>query len=157
MSDQIQFALGHAPWQPSMHSRLLEVFREYDRPLRGVIEQEGNYFMFECIAGELERTSYWLYFRLESFELQELRGLGGEAFDKVMANIFSSRPGRIAIAVEDAGIVADAELSSLKDIGSAVEILGEQFQRHLASLEASRSDVEELGASSRWDRMAAAV
>jgi hypothetical protein len=158
MSDQVQFAVGHEPWQPSLESRLVEVFKEYDAPLLGLLEQEGNVFLFRCLVGELERANFWLYTRLDVAERDALLEAEGPVSMDYVTDLATTRPNQLALAVNGVGVIADVAIQNLEDLPNGADILSDRLTDYLESLSAGSDVLNEVGSSAeRWGRITEAV
>src|SRR5260370_32409849 len=61
MASQIHLRLGARPWQPADTARPGKVLNHYDIPLAGILNQHGEYYLFECLEGETQEASLWAY------------------------------------------------------------------------------------------------
>ena len=101
MSDQIQLEVGAAPWKGSSDATPGVVFDFYDMPLVGQLTQHGVQFVFQCLAGTVDKSNLWLYAPIGDAELDKLKELDGPAFDDRLDEIMLSRPVTVAIADGD--------------------------------------------------------
>lgn len=107
MGDQISIQLGERPWQPTDKTELLEEFHRYNRPLAGVLRQEGNLYYFACVDGHADDWSLWAYTLIDEHDVLRLRE---ESADVETAFVEAANPVSLAIANEIEGIVESARL-----------------------------------------------
>lgn len=112
MADMIQLQPHTLPWLPG-ESEVAPVteFHRYDFPLAGVITQHGVFYLFQCLWGETSNVSIWLYSIVEPSEVAELEATSNDDLPNRVWETGTSRPGRMAIAIEDLGIVSFADVS----------------------------------------------
>jgi hypothetical protein len=135
---------GARPWLPASNVTALTILNEYDIPLSGLIEQNGETYLYVCLLGELEELNIWAYSPLGEAEGQRLATLHDDelatAIDEALANRM------LIVAIAD-----DHELAAWLRIDSGLEgplalvkrFVG-QLGRHLAR---TQENVRELGES----------
>lgn len=105
MSDQIRLEAGHQPWKPSSSSKIVVEYQYYDIPLSGVLEQEGQEYLFVCMDGADENVSVWWYTLInpEQRELIEGATTTDEFHERLHRTNFEGWS-RIALATQRHGI-----------------------------------------------------
>lgn len=110
----IEVHRGSPPWEPSQGADLVAELKHYDMPLVGFVLQAGALYLFQCVAGQVEPVSAWVYTRVSPAEVREIHELAltdisDEDFDETLSNLCDHRPGTIALAVEGFGAVASRQ------------------------------------------------
>lgn len=126
MSDLIHLDFGAPPWHPSWDCELVVVLHEHDGPLQGVVRQRGCLYLYDCIHGEVgEGVGIWQYTLIHERELDALQDAGAPNVFQELVSELEHRDGKIAIADDALGIIAQASLS----LGTtSPQSLGEQLQ-----------------------------
>jgi hypothetical protein len=115
MADSIHLQEGCPPWRPSFDAAVIDVYHRYDAPLEGLIEQHGATYLFRCIFGAAHSVSIWAYTLVDAEHRQALDLAEGDVFDKNLRELFAAPLVSVALADDEAGIVATAEMAgSLK-------------------------------------------
>lgn len=135
MSDLISLERGMLPWKPSESSEIELVLHRYDKPLMGVLRQQGTAYFFECVYGEAEPASAWVYFHLSDDEVSELDQLEVHLLSKWTSRRLVTRPSMMCIAVDGEGIAVTQLVENQSQLDSAIQLLVERFmeyQRHVS-------------------------
>ncbi|HEY7874957.1 MAG TPA: hypothetical protein VIG64_07515 [Actinomycetota bacterium] len=104
MADQIKIQQSAPPWTPTDDARIVETFLHYDFPRAGIIEQEGNEYLFSCLD-EYRALSLWAYVLIEVGDADLLRKSPEQTID-YFSN--TGKPVSLALANEERGITATA-------------------------------------------------
>lgn len=118
MSDQINLAIGAAPWKPSADASIEQEYDRYDMPTAGILSQSGCLYLFECIDGAAQQFNFWAYAPIGSQDRINLSRLTGQALMDAMNEIWLSRDVTIALAAND-HILTGAVLNRyrIKEVG----------------------------------------
>lgn len=105
---KIQLQIGESPWQATASStRLVDTYHVHDIPLVGLLEQNGDLYLFRCLTGELEPTNFWCYYLVSSDEVAAIEATSGpEEFDSLVNSFADDRPVALAVAADGFGIIA---------------------------------------------------
>jgi hypothetical protein len=95
MTDQIVTVQGCRPWQPAPGTELIAVYNQQDRPLSGLLRQNGLPYLFWCIAGQLGDNNIWAYTLIEDSDVSRLSD--DDAFDETFDEL-TLRPRWVALA-----------------------------------------------------------
>lgn len=140
MGDHIRFEAEQPPWCPTDDSKVVREYDRYGVPLVGVIEQDGNLFLFWNLHGGDRAERFWAYALIEPPELDELDSLEGrEQFTHGARRLLGSRPATVALSL-------DSSSDDRDEIVLAVFIRDHQDFAELASkaLKAIQHRVEEV-------------
>ena len=80
MADQIKIQQSAAPWLPTDDAQITETFLHYDFPRAGIVQQEGNAYLFSCLD-EFHTYSLWAYVLIEEGDEAALRESPARAID----------------------------------------------------------------------------
>ncbi len=152
MSDQILLVRGMLPWTPSPGAELLKVYHRYDQPLQGILDQDGALYLFECVAGEVGPWSVWIYSYVQASEVAALDEAEGEEFEALVAHSRAERPCKLALSMENAGIVVVANVLDMRGgLKAGFEELVALFNEHLEDLRRASVEIEHAD----WTKLAA--
>lgn len=101
MPELIHLQFGAQPWQPGEDSRVVEVYDRHDRPTCGLIEQQGQKFLFDCIEGHAYDTNVWAYVHVSEDQISKLTAAEGAEFAKAVDQLLKGVPLVAALAVGD--------------------------------------------------------
>jgi hypothetical protein len=157
MSDQIRLEHGRLPWVPTDDSQLTRVFDEYDLPLTGVIQQDGCFYFFDCVAGRMSsRLGIWFYSHISSAELAELDDSEGSQFEELVHRIRLVGSDTFVVSLGNVGIVADVYVEDVdKDLGESLDRLTTAVEHYFENIQRSRDEFSNLNSSHTWNEMAA--
>jgi hypothetical protein len=130
MADQIKIQQSAPPWTPTDDAQIVETFLHYDFPRAGIIEQEGNKYLFSCVD-EYRTLSLWAYVLIELPDVDALR----ESADRAVEYFSTTKkPVSLALANQERGITATATYAPIDKpfLSSA-----------LASMVAALSDIQD--------------
>jgi hypothetical protein len=113
MADLVAIQPGRRPWAPGFDAVTGEIFHAYDQPLVGLVRQHGVTYLFQCLTGEVEPVSAWIYSIVLAEDLDMLHDEHLD-FEQVLVAIAASRPAMLAMSDEDLGIVGWAPIEDLK-------------------------------------------
>ncbi len=153
MSDLIRLNRGGLPWNPTGDSTIVRVFNEYDIPLEGVILQDGCFYLFECLAGQMTLPGLWIYTHISSADLAKLDEAEGDAFEKLVGGIRLSRPGKFAISIRGEGLIAYAAYEELSEAQAALDDLSEQLNEYVAEATRTQEEVSHMTSSPEWAKL----
>lgn len=106
--EHIAIEQGRQPWAPSPGCETVDTFHFYDLPLIGIVRQAQQLHLFRCLEGHAAPYSLWAYVNVSPDEAAQLRAATSEEFDDVVSALTAKRPTVVALAHENAGIVASA-------------------------------------------------
>ena len=129
MVSHISVQIGLDPWEPSIDTKMVEVYSKYEIPLTGIISQSERFYIFRCIRGELEDYSLWAYASVKESDLELL-----EQADDLELKINRLTTGKFltaALSHQKQGIVASWRLRpvpfSIFDSEAMTRAAQEQF------------------------------
>jgi hypothetical protein len=127
---------GAPPWEGNAFSAaLVETYSFYEIPLVGIIRQGDREYLFRCLAGELEPMSWWAYVAVSSEERTALESTASvEAFDEMVDGLMT-RPGAVAVALEDFGIVGWMDEDKWDDPQKHIAPLLDAVDEYLSGLQ----------------------
>jgi hypothetical protein len=99
MTDQIHLRLGARPWRPADTARPGRVLNHYDIPLAGILKQHRNYFLFECLEGEVQDVNLWAYVPISRGTARKLARLTGDQLVMAMHMAYRQQSIMVAVAV----------------------------------------------------------
>jgi hypothetical protein len=119
------------PWQPSHH---IETYHFHDIPLIGLIGRDGVYYLFRCLAGEVEPLNVWSYTIIEPSEIGRLKATTtADEFENVVAEL-TARPGVAAVAIDDLGIIGSVHVEDWSDPEPHVARLSQDVEAVISRL-----------------------
>ena len=130
---KIQLQRGVEPWQGHAHAEVVGQYHYHDMPLIGVLDQDGQKYLFRCEVGEVEPVNYWSYTRLTSADRKAIERTDGEAFDEVVDRLARNAEA-VAIAIEGFGIVVWNHIDEASEFQEMVDMLARQFKDQLGRL-----------------------
>ncbi len=131
MSDFMRIERSHRPWEPAHGATLIETLNYYDQPLSGIIEQDGSYYLFDCVAGHLDDRHLWCYRHLTDAELDAVRSSEpGEPARQLLAELLTEGPFVVAVADDEGGILGAHEVDNLEPdtLRTAVDLILDEFR-----------------------------
>jgi hypothetical protein len=99
MTDQIHLRLGARPWHPADSARPGKVLNHYDVPLAGILKQHGNYFLFECLEGEVQDVNLWAYVPINRGTARKLARMTGDRLTGAMHAAYGQQSITVAFAL----------------------------------------------------------
>lgn len=145
MSDLARLSKGAHPWHPTATAEVVEVYNEYDRPLLGVFQQDGAYFLFDCVWGHVESLSVWIYTHLTDSDFAMLNACAEAEWEMAKSNLQRTSKATVALAVDGAGIIEWGVANELpRDFESVLDDLVQRYREYIRRLEESKSDADEL-------------
>lgn len=112
MADLINIVPGRPPWQPGYDTELTDTFDFHDVPLTGIVAQHGIEYLFQCLIGEMEPLSYWLYTILLPGEAKDLRTEPSDPADwsRRLVGVAWDHPGVLAVASDALGVLSSVPI-----------------------------------------------
>ena len=99
MSDQVTLEERGVPWHPAANTVDGSVLNFYDMPLVGLFAQHECSFVYQCIFGELEEISIWLYTPIIDAERTEIESLAGGELSAALQRFRGGR--RVTVSLVD--------------------------------------------------------
>jgi hypothetical protein len=135
MSDQIRLEVGHQPWKPSPDSQMVVEYQYYDIPLSGILEQDGQQYMFVCLDGADENLSVWWYTLINAEQRQWMESATtAEEFHERLHTTNFEGWSRLALATQRHGIF------DYEDVPDEAEGMGEAFKALLDRLDSLKDE-----------------
>jgi hypothetical protein len=146
VSDLIRVDYGARGWLPAWDCQLVEVLHRQDRPLVGVVQQQGCLYLFDCMSGETDEASVWLYVHISSSEFEQLTSdRSPDSFRELLTQMEKGRGFRVAIAFERGGIGGQTSGADFpRDLDW--DALKASFQEYLADLVRDGAVIEHMDA-----------
>lgn len=125
---------------------MVAVFNEYDKPLTGIVEQQGCHYFFDCFYGHIEGLSVWMYSLIQEDAAEAMFAANAEEFKELQSQAHRYAPARLVLAVEDLGIVSTSVLDSLapEDVKRAIDELYESYREQTEQLARHRVEADDL-------------
>ncbi len=134
MSDHVTVEFDRYPWEPSSASRLVEELDHWNRPTAGVLEQDGDRFLFRVLDNTDAGPDVWVYAPLEHHEAAELAAASTPTqLRELVKKAFEGRPLVAVLTDADSRIRVAAVLDPLAEanedllLAAAVRELGQRL------------------------------
>jgi len=141
MADLLLPQQGARPWAPADNVTVGEVLNEYNIPLIGLLEQDGNSYLYACLFGELEPVNIWAYSHVTTQEFDQLTRLEGAALTTAIDQALMNRMTVVALA-------SDYKLVDWVEVDAGMEgslALARRFLGRMRTrVETTRREVEDL-------------
>jgi hypothetical protein len=150
MSDVIRIERGAPPWRPGGGALVVAVFNEYDKPLSGIVEQHSCNYLFDCIYGQVEGLSLWMYSLVGETEAEAMISADKDELEVLMREARGRVPSRLALAIEDVGIVSTSVVESLdkEDVERALQELDDSYREQTEQLTRHQREADDLRSTS---------
>jgi hypothetical protein len=100
MNDRVRIQAGAHPWQPSPESELVATYHQYDKPLVGLLRQNGSLFLFRCVEGHADDVSLWVYSAVSEEDVSTIDAV--DDIDAELDRLLSGVPLVFAVSSDDA-------------------------------------------------------
>lgn len=129
------------PWMPATDVVPVHEFDRYNIPLSGILEQDGQMYLFACVFGEEDPDNVWAYAPVADDEIEHLRQLTGNDVLDAVEDALSNKPLVVAFANE-----WELEAWHMIDAGEEgpLRIARRFLRRWRRSLEQQRGQIDEL-------------
>lgn len=157
MSDVIHTERGAPPWRPGGGALVVAVFSEYDKPLSGIVEQYNCNYLFECIYGQVEGLNVWMYTLVRDAEAEAMISADNDALEGLIREARGRVPSRLALAIEDVGIVSTSIVEShdRDELERALQELYDSYREQTEQLSRHRAEADGLRSTSTEDLLPA--
>ncbi len=119
MSDHLKIKLRSEPWTPSPHAQLTKSYHKYDVPLVGMLNAEGQDYLFACRYRGTESLSVWMYVLMSHGDVSGLDDAAASSvqdFSSILDKLEERGPTSYALAHDDYGVVGclDSPMGDLR-------------------------------------------
>jgi hypothetical protein len=110
------------------------------------------------LVGRIGSPGVWAFTHIESDELAQLDAAEGADYANLAQTLRTSRRGKLAVALEGEGIVAEADAWQMTGPGlqEASGVLMSEFRQYVDRIVQSRHDLDEIESTGVWERVVAA-
>lgn len=95
---KIQPESGRRPWEPAPTAQLAYVLDHHDFPQSGLIEQDGQMYLFTVVLGEVDDDNLWIYAPVRDDELPRIYEARGDEVLDIIEETIANRMVVVAAA-----------------------------------------------------------